>query len=295
MAAYDEERGKIIASGIEVVPDPDRAFILIIRRKKNVSKEHQDASDQAIFERAFSDKPDRSYSTKKRILAEGDSWVNILTNIPGQPDTFVDVIARKYYVNNIGWPGDTFRETFGAKQYKQPLSAGTFDFFVFSGGGVDFFGGDAMKNFVRPYGEGGGSKNAQTYVKDEFDYFLRGVVRDYRTILRETVKWSAPKSTKLVMHGYDYSIPKPNGQYLGRRFEELGFDTATLLPREIVKILVNRFYDALLKVARGSEGRALVVDFRNTIGRLWHDEIHPDNNGAKKLAAEAAKAMKLVL
>lgn len=295
MAAYDEERAKIIASGIEVVPDPDRAFMLTIRRKKDVRKEHQDASDQAIFERAFSEKPDRAYSTKKKILAEGDSWVNIFTDIPGQPDTFVDVIAKKYYVNNIGWPGDTFRETFGAKQYKQPLSAGTFDFFVFSGGGVDFFGGDAMKNFVRPFNEGDGSKDAKTYVKDEFDYFLRGVARDYRTVLRETITWSAPKRTKLVMHGYDYSIPKPGGQYLGRRFEELGFDTGTRLPREIVKVLVDRFYDALQSVAKGSGGRALVVDFRNTIGRLWHDEIHPNDGGAKKLATQAAKKMGLVL
>lgn len=82
MAAYDEERAKIIASGIEVVPDPDRAFMLTIRRKKDVRKEHQDASDQAIFERAFSDKPDRAYSIKKKILAEGDSWVNIFYRYP---------------------------------------------------------------------------------------------------------------------------------------------------------------------------------------------------------------------
>ncbi|MBB3705629.1 hypothetical protein [Aminobacter aminovorans] len=97
------------------------------------------------------------------------------------------------------------------------------------------------------------------------------------------------------MHGYDYSIPKPGGQYLGRRFEELGFDTGTRLPREIVKVLVDRFYDALQSVAKGSGGRALVVDFRNTIGRLWHDEIHPNDGGAKKLATQAAKKMGLVL
>jgi hypothetical protein len=95
------------------------------------------------------------------------------------------------------------------------------------------------------------------------------------------------------MQGYDYSIPVASGQYLGRRFEALGYDIASGLPKAIVRELVDSFNAMLQGVAANSKGRAVALDFRGRIGTQWHDEIHPNQKGADKLGAWALKTLGL--
>ena len=64
-----------------------------------------------IFTRDFT-------GTALRLCGEGDSWINLLSDISGYPKTFFDILGKKYRTRNIGFPGDTLKQIVDEKQYK---------------------------------------------------------------------------------------------------------------------------------------------------------------------------------
>lgn len=222
-----------------------------------------------------------------KLCAEGDSWVNILWPLSatqGYNETFVDVIARddRFYINNLGWPGDEFKEIVAKKHYTVPIKSGIFDFFILSGGGNDFLGGGNLANFVKNFEEGNGSTSPSDYIESaKLEEIFKTVQDGYRTIIRDVRTWS-PK-THILIHGYDHAVPRHEGRWMGTPFTELGFDITGNLPRAIIKLIVDAFYRLLEQVA-DEDLKVHLVNVRGCCEGHWHDELHPDEIGAEKVA-----------
>lgn len=241
--------------------------------------------------RRFDDRLSRPY----KLCSEGDSWINILWPLSaaaGYNETFVDIIERdsRFYINNIGWPGDEFSDIVAKKQYKAPIQSGIFDFFVLSGGGNDFLGGGRLSKFITPFD--GHSDDPEAYIRtDRLRSIFEDVEDGYHKIIRDVQTWS-PK-THIFLHGYDHAIPRPDGPWMGRPFSALGFDVASALPRKIIKYLVDEFYKLLRGIA-ARHAKVHLIDARGCLKGHWHDELHPDRIAAEKVAVKFIAKMEAI-
>ncbi len=275
-------------------PHPDKIFKLAFRDGFDPADLQSDSNEE-ILHAAFTDQSPEKHKRTLKFLAEGDSWVNIFHGVPGQPMTFVDVLGSKmsgfgFEVSNIGWPGDTLSNMVITKQYKVGLQSGIHDYFIFSGGGVDFFVN--LKFYVHKFEEVGEQKPPSAYIKEvEFDNFLDVSSYHLDSISKEVKVWTG-KDTKVIFHGYDYARPEPDGIFLGRRFEALGYNGKTYLQRNIVKKMIDKYYDMLLDLEKKLKN-SVIVDFRNKIGNEWNDEIHANSKGARKLAGHFLETLGL--
>lgn len=284
MEPLNKERKAALADSISLVPDPKRPMGFQVKRTKRSR-----FSEELLLRMALRDSAPRSGNLDVRILAEGDSWCNLLYPISGYPKTLVDVLSEDYYTVNLGWPGDTFEKILREQQdrYKQALQANTFDYFILSAGGNDFF--TALAKFTRRADQGGSSTDPKDYIKPEFDRFLTTIAGWYRGVARQVTTWTT--RTTLLLHGYDYAIPKPGGVFLGRRFEALGYRIAGGMPKKIVKEAIDRYYATLNAVAVDASRRVKVVDCRDVVGTRWHDELHATTAGAGDVAAQFKATM----
>ncbi|NTJ36269.1 hypothetical protein G6K86_32210 [Agrobacterium rhizogenes] len=234
-------------------------------------------------ERPTSPLDHRLGTTPFQLCAEGDSWINILwplSAVEGYNESFVDIIEEdsRFTVNNLGWPGDTFEDIVKAEQFKGPIQSGIYDFFILSGGGNDFLGGGSLVNFVKNFSEVGGSATAEECIEAaKLDAIFSDVAKGYHRVLKEVRLWSP--NTHIFIHGYDHAIPRVGGKWMGTPFHELGYDLTTPLPEEIIRIVVDKFYLLLAGVA-GTDKHVHLVNVRGTLQNHWHDELHPDHEGA---------------
>ena len=214
------------------------------------------------------------------------SWCNLLWPISGYPKTLVNVLAERFYTVNVGWPGDTFREIREEQEdiYGQLLQSNTFDYFIFSAGGVDFF--TALTKYARRFEEGNGSSDPSDYIKPAFDGFLAEIKGWYKRVARQVTTWTT--RTTLLLHGYDHAVPKQNGQFLGRRFEALGYSIGGGMPKKIVHEAIERYYTTIAGV---TGPRVKVVNCRGAVGTKWFDELHATTPGAKDIADRFLAAM----
>lgn len=217
-----------------------------------------------------------------RICGEGDSWINLLNPISGFPKTFFDVLGASFSTDNIAFPGDTLDDALETRQYVQKLKSGQFRVFILSGGGNDILGGGGLTNLLRKKSEGHGSSNAADYVKDaQLKAALKKLGTGFRLAANEAK--AAEKSVLMLIHGYDYVIPRKNGKWLGTPFKDAGFAHDEPLAGKIIGLLVDSFNELLSKVAT-EFSHVRYVNVRKTVQTLWHDELHPTTAGAKKVA-----------
>jgi hypothetical protein len=247
------------------------------------------AGQQLVLQRAFQDHVKPSYNMDVKICAEGDSWCNLLWPVSGYPKTLVDWLAERYYTSNIAWPGDKLEEVVNRQQYEQPIKSGIFDYFIISGGGVDFF--SDLKVYLRPFKSvKNGSRPEDFIIESEVVQFLTDARRRFNRVIKNVSVWS--KKTKILSHGYDHAVPKPGGVFLGKRFEALGYNTSSRLPREIVRVVIDRYYDLLHDIERHSGGKFTVVDCRGACTNKWFDELHGNKNATRIVADRFAVKMK---
>ncbi|WP_112761087.1 hypothetical protein [Phyllobacterium sophorae] len=287
-------------TAFKMEPDPKEALVFKIRPRKGIS-----ASDAVRTMRRITLAEQlvttMSAGGRIKILAEGDSWVNLLwpeSSALGYEMTFVNALAKdmaKYDTLNIGFPGDTFAEiTKNPPQYKQPISGGQRQFFIFSGGGNDFLGGGSLVKYVKRFSQGGGSSNPRDYIKDnEFKAILNRLKIGYRQMVRNVDVWSSGY-THVLLQGYDYAHPRNNGPWLGKPFKALGYAWDSNIAKEIVKYSVDRFYEMLGGVA-DSSAKVHLVDARNCCQGNWHDELHPNEKASKKIAKKFDAAIDQIL
>ena len=228
----------------------------------------------------FSSEATRSYT----VIAEGDSWFSHPLNT-----TVIDVLqADGYEIHNLAEAGDTLERMVARKEYKADLKRGTVKHFLFSGGGNDFLGEELERCVHGIIPDHVSPGDAPLYVTTEFAKRLNDV-RHALSILLGDIASLSP-STVLILHGYAYSRPQVAGPYLGKHFEQIGFDLQRHLElaRAIVRNMVDRFNSNLEALASSSR-LVKYIDFRRTIrqddDKDWYDyELHPSPRAAKKMA-----------
>jgi len=260
-------------------------------RKKLTKAEARSAMEAHVESLALPQTDTQSFAGRPKVCGEGDSWINILWPISsalGHERTFYDVIqrSRRYDMRDFGFPGDTFDDMLAEKEYEVSIKSGTFDYFIFSGGGNDVLGGGALTSFLKRRNETDPDAPVEIWlnmdaVNDAFEKLREG----YTTIAAETEVW-ANSNTTLLIHGYDYAIPRPGGEWIGTPLEDLDYDLVTdsAQIRTLIKHLVDEFYSVLGGVAANSPVTK-VMNLRNIINGRWNDELHAKTAASQDIAA----------
>jgi hypothetical protein len=202
-------------------------------------------------------------------------------------------LQRRYPINNLAHQGDTLEEIVGAGEYLSWLQAKPpkVRFLLFSAGGNDFLGealGSCLNLFDPDHTD---PSQAAYYLTPEFDRILRNCDALYR-FLAGQVRTVSPQ-TKLVVHGYDYVNPWPNGIFLGKRMQERGLEPHWHrdLCRAIIHLMIDRF-NMVLKNLANFLPNFIYVDLRGTLRpNDFFDEIHPKSAKAELLARKIARAL----
>jgi hypothetical protein len=222
------------------------------------------------------------------IVAEGDSWFNLPDIV--YPETIIDILQVDRVIANLAMYGDELEEMVLRAEYMPLLATGNIKFLLFSGGGNDVIGGGALSNCLNLYDpHHTDPKQAAYYINAQFDAVLDRVEKLYRRVAAQ-VRNIAP-NTKIVVHGYDYAIPRNEGPHLGKSMRDRGLDPAWDgdLCNAIIRLMIDRFNSRLGQLP--SEN-IIYVDLRGTAGKTgWFDEIHPTKATAGKMAKKFAKVL----
>jgi hypothetical protein len=224
------------------------------------------------------------------ILAEGDSWFSFPFS-----KTAVDVLQDwGYAIENIATAGDELVDILRRREYIPHLRSGRITHFLFSGGGNDVLGDiTALVRMYNPqYIDANNPAHVDYYVMPEFTTIVLPSLRaNYLTLLND-VRAVSP-ATRTILHGYAYCPVAYEGIYLGRRFQQLGFEVGHVpahkrMADAIVRRMVDRFNLLLQGLATGSS-TVIYCDLRQTVSQTnpsdWFDaELHASKRGAKKIA-----------
>lgn len=212
--------------------------------------------------------------TGLKIVSEGDSWFQY----PFLLQDVIDHLFRKHAILSLGAAGDTLDDVFTQNEVVTAVLAERPDAVLLSGGGNDLLGGGNLATIVRSFTPG---LDAAGHITTVFDTILAEVIRKLRNIAAGVA--AAAPGTPILTHTYDHAIPD-NGRWLGRPLQSRGIQDKGL-QREIVEILIDRWADALARLARepGLSGKLHIVNCRNTIpDNGWEDELHPDSKSFAK-------------
>ena len=122
-------------------------------------------------------------------------------------------------------------------------------------------------------------------VTKEFQGARDFVAVNYEIVAKEINTWSSSQTSMLV-HGYDYPVPRDNGRWLGKPLQSKGYDLtqdAAIIAR-LLKYIVDSLYDTLEDVQK-KQPHVTVVDLRGTVAGRWNDELHPMTAASTDLAA----------
>ena len=211
-----------------------------------------------------------------KIVSEGDSWFQY----PFLLQDVIDHLSRKHAILSLGAAGDTLDDIFTQNEVVAACLAERPDVVLLSGGGNDLLGGGNLAAVVRNFTPG---LDAEGHITRAFDRTLDAVIRHVRNITNGIA--AAVPGTPILIHTYDHAIPD-NGRWLGRPLRSRGI-VDTGLQRDIVQILIDRWADALGRLARepGLAGKLHVVNCRGTIPDSgWEDELHPNSSSFGKAA-----------
>lgn len=226
------------------------------------------------------------------MVAEGDSWFRLPHVVC--PPTLADVLAEDYPITNLAHWGDELSTMYnrGKGQYVPALKAGQIKTLLFSGGGNDILGSTfelCLNIFSVDHAD---PADAAYYPTPFFYQKLADVQRIYEGILDQIARFSP--QTLLVVHGYDYAIPRGNGSFLGIHMQNRGL-YPTYQPdlcRAIIRVMINLFNERLAYLAHHHPSFHH-VDLRGTVEEDdWFDgEIHPNADAARRLAAKVAAVL----
>jgi hypothetical protein len=279
----DDEVGVPKPGDIRLEPEPGQAFVLQPYELDGTPVPRNEAVQRRRERRARARIEKR---TTARICADGDSWINILYPLSkpfGHQATLFDILEDHYGHNNtenVAFPGDTFSDMLDRKDYRGLLTANTWDYFIFSGGGNDFLGG--LGNLLRRKSDVKGTTPADCLKKRKVNSAFAGIKRGYIEIAKDVAK-RAPR-VKMLVHSYDYPIPRENGPYLGKRLTNLEYDLVKdkELIAGILKLLIDQFHQTLTEVAK-TQRHVQVVSLRGLV-KHWNDELHPKKKSSEDLA-----------
>lgn len=171
------------------------------------------------------------------------------------------------------------------------------DALVFSSGGNDMIGpeiGQLLQDF----------HDGDVAIEDRFRQDKLGRTLDIiRGLLLELIELcgSIQPQLDIYAHGYDYpkllGVParlfkvKVAGPWILPSFEDRGYGGKPDLQAEMLRYLVDSFNDLLADLDENHQ-RFHHVDLRGVVGEEWADEIHPNRQGAMKVAAKLCRIFK---
>lgn len=280
---------QFLSFGIEISKNPNEALVYDVSDKNGVMLSGRQFKQ--IYQ-AFLKAPTGKDNPSVRVLADGDSWIDILWPLSalfGYERTFFDIIqaGRKIHTKEFAFPGDRFEDILAGKEYITDLKSATYQYFVFSGGGNDVLGGGALRRFLKDREATDPMKPAETWFDmKRIENAFQKISNGYEQLAKETKTYASGK-TDLLIHGYDYPIPRSGEPWLGEPLEDRGYD----LKKDAVQIaaifvfLVDSLYDLLARVAR-KHSCVQVIDLRNIVGSRWNDELHPKTNASQEIAKQ---------
>ncbi len=265
-------------------------------------------NDPRDFGRMLQEMP----GTAKKILIEGDSWVShpFLANLAVQFDQFG---KGDFAILNLAQPGDTAKRMIekGADQYKDLARlivnqkyGYTWDVIFLSAAGNDIVGDD-IEGYVDVKTPG---KSGAALLNASYSRRIAEIARDYRNLIAFRDASTANPTTPLVTHVYGYLTPRMVGTKAFGAMLGKGWVQRYLIPKgitdveeqkEIVREMLDQYYNALHALEQPGNN-FFVVDTRLVLSKAptqpnlkwWHDEIHPDYAGFKKVAEAIRDRMK---
>jgi len=215
------------------------------------------------------------------IVAEGDSWFCYPTIVRKAPLDIISQLGKRYVIYTEAKPGDlaqtmrSFMRSEGgllAKlEHRRP------QILMLSAGGNDLFGDGRLDEHlpsgdrtITDYLKGAAYSDTFWRVVDSIDDMARSAIRQHPAL-------------KVVVHGYDVTIPTGKGPWLQRPMNRLGIPANK--QDKIVKRIVDQFNTAIGQLARKINtdlGRQAIhyIDLRGTLRSChWSDELHPRSDG----------------
>lgn len=250
----------------------------------------------------------KNHPERMTIVTEGDSWFQF----PVLLRDVIDCLSDQFNVFSVGAAGDTTEnmifenpEYIKAIRKAEKLSGATPKAFLFSSGGNDLLGkkGDTrvLETIVRPLNPGEIFSIENAYIEDELNNVFALLQRGY-VKLSTDIATHFPDIT-IFVHSYDNVWPYNPANSNDTRYTKEGKWIQPSLSlrgvkdfenqRAITNDLLNRFRALLEEVANQHSNIRIIKTGTPLAGRLdlWHDEIHPNNNGYKIVAEKFADAI----
>ncbi len=210
-----------------------------------------------------------------RIACDGDSW----TQYPLILQDVIDYVSKPFAVFDTSAAGDLLENIAKKREYIAALDYSGADILLLSAGGNDVCANGRLQNFLEEFDP---DLKPAEYLKRSYQKVLDQAIASYERICRDVNKHAAHVS--IIVHGYDYVIPD-NGRWLGQPMASRNI-TDRKLQRQIAAQMIDLFNAALRRMA-DSMDHVSYVDCRNSVAdHQWYDELHPDNDGFKKVAAK---------
>ncbi len=237
----------------------------------------------------------KNSSTKNRkiLVTEGDSWFQF----PFRVLDVVDHLDDHYNVFSVGAAGDTTQnmvfnnpEFLEAIEDAADIAGRAPNGFVFSSGGNDILGEKndtpVFELIVRPHAPDEPFDLATAFVPDALQEQLDLITRGYSTLVRE-VHLDFP-DLPIFIHGYDRVFPfnPSNGadHRKGKWIQPPLFAQGVVEfdhQRAITDFLLEKFRAIQMEIAATHPNVHVLQTHQPLANRLelWHDEIHPTDEG----------------
>ncbi|MGL6072999.1 MAG: DNA/RNA non-specific endonuclease [Fimbriiglobus sp.] len=212
------------------------------------------------------------------IVAEGDSWFEY----PVLLKDVLDHLMDKYAVYSLAGGGHLLEDMAREAEYMGIIQSERPAYFLLSGGGNDMLQGGRLAEFLKPFEAG--MKAADVLDSARFDPFVEGILSTAQRILAQ-VHNQFP-NVVMMIHGYDYALPRPNGDWLGTPLAQR--KVPKNLWAEVIRIVIDKFNARLKSFESLFPGKVFHIDCRTAVGgdiKDWHDELHPTDDGYGRAAA----------
>jgi hypothetical protein len=234
------------------------------------------------------------------VFVEGDSWFAFpgFFNRTSIPSHLGDNLDAKFAMFRVADVGDHVREMVRGRQRRRirdrlKNDRADFRLLLFSGGGNDLI--DEFPNIIQ---RSSNPVDATSHINfGKLTALVDEVLVAYRDLISLRDRYRP--DCWIVAHTYDRPFPD------GRKVKKLGIKKGPwLLPalksfgidprfhRGISRIVMDHLGDALMTLDSKAR-RVKIIDTRGTLTRRddWGDEIHPTNNGFKKISKEIKKGL----
>jgi lysophospholipase L1-like esterase len=240
------------------------------------------------------------YPGRPKLLCEGDSWFafpyatrrNVIRHLYNMAS------ERPLPILNIAGNGDEIRQMMSgaAKQrFQEYLKKYSFDAILFSGGGNDIVGPEIASLLVE---KTDGMTWQDCIDQDRFKRRLQEIECAMMELI--DLRDDHAPAAHIITHSYDYAIPQNTpvkfvicdiaGPWIYPSMIEKRIRNRTD-QRAIVTWMIDQFAGLLGKVAANAD-KFQWVDTRGTVqANEWGDEIHPTNEGFRKVAAKFLPAL----